>query len=120
MTVTIPGKPLPRVRAREVQPKYRSGLEADYASHLELRLKAGDIREWRYEPFKLRLADGTYYTPDFVVVNVSGFIDVIEAKGFMREAARVRLRVAADQFRWFKFSVVRRERGQWTHEEIGA
>ena len=42
--------------------------EKRYADYLEIRKKAGEILEYRFEPFKIRLAASTFYTPDFMVV----------------------------------------------------
>lgn len=60
---------------------YKSKLEAQYAAHLELLLKAGEIRRWAYEPMSLKLADGKRYRPDFLVVLPLG----AEAKAEMHE-----------------------------------
>jgi hypothetical protein len=42
--------------------------EAAYDALLQVRKAAGEILWHRYEPMKLRLADGSYYTPDFGVL----------------------------------------------------
>lgn len=39
--------------------------ESAYCQHLELRKRAGEIVWYRFEGIKLRLADNTFYTPDF-------------------------------------------------------
>lgn len=93
-------------------------LEAAYSEHLERRRAAGEIAEWRYESTKLRLADGAWYTPDFRVLLPNGEVEFHETKGFMREAARIRLRVAAE-LHPFRFVLVRRADGAWTEEVVG-
>jgi hypothetical protein len=99
--------------------RYRNALERAYAQHLELRWRAGDLAGWRYEPIKLRLADGAFYTPDFLVVQNSGEMELHETKGFMREAARVRLKVAVELYPWFQFVIVRaRGRHGFELEEV--
>ena len=86
-----------RGRARGVVlPEFKSKLEARYFAYLQQRLRRGEIAAFAYEAEKLRLADGAYYTPDFRVVTVEGYVEFHETKGFMREAARVRLLVAAE------------------------
>jgi hypothetical protein len=80
-------------------------LERDYAACLESLKRAGVFDWYEFEPMRLRLADGTYYRPDFGVVR-GGILEFHECKGFMREAARVRLNVAADKFP-FPFFLVR-------------
>jgi hypothetical protein len=43
-------------------------IEMAYAGRLELLLRAGKIAWYRFEGLKLRLADNTFYTPDFAVM----------------------------------------------------
>ena len=84
---------------------------------LQLRKLAGEILDWKFGCFKLRLADGAWYKTDFFVVLADGEIQCHETKGFMREAARVRLNVAADLYP-FTFILVKRVNGQWTKEKV--
>lgn len=79
-------------------------LESDYAAFLAGRK---DVAWWRFECFKLRLANGAFYTPDFLVVLSDGTVEVHETKGFFREAARVRLKVAVETYP-FVFRLVKR------------
>ena len=60
---------------------YRSKLEAQYAAHLDILVKAGEIRRWAYEPMSLKLAEGKRYRPDFLVVLPAG----LEANAEMHE-----------------------------------
>lgn len=70
---------------------------------LELWKREGKIIAWRFEPFRLRLAKGSFYKPDFLVVFLDHF-EIHETKGgFAREASTVRLKVAARLFPWFRF-----------------
>lgn len=92
--------------------------EAAYSAHLEVRRLAGDILWHRFQPWRLRLADGALYTPDFGVLNANGFIECHETKGFWREAARVRIKVAAS-IHPFKFIAIKRKPdGGWSTEEF--
>lgn len=111
--------PLPVRSNGKIDGLYDSKLERDYARRLDSLRHGGLVRDWMYHPMRLRLADGTYYTPDFMVVMPSGLVELHETKGFMREAARVRLNVAADKFRCFSFRLVRREGWSWNITEIG-
>jgi len=95
-------------------------LERSYSQQLDLLRLAGDLQAWRYESITLRLADRCSYTPDFAVVMASGEIEFHETKGFMRDDALVKLKVAARTFPWFTFRLVRREKGAWQIEEIKA
>jgi hypothetical protein len=80
--------------------------EGAYANHLELRKITGEIVEWRFEPFKLKLADKTYYNVDFTLIFPDGHIECHETKGATRhweDDARVKIKVAAVKFTEFTF-----------------
>jgi hypothetical protein len=107
--------------ARGRAPQRMNGLEADYARLLELRVRAGEVLWWSFEGFRLRLAEGAWFTPDFVVLLATGVLEFHETKGFLREAARVRLRVAAGMYPW-GFVLVRRGKGGggWSFERVAS
>jgi len=66
-----------------------------------------------------KLGDDCRYTPDFHVpwMPADGFT-CYEVKGFWRDDARVKIKVAARMFPWAKFIAVQRIKGQWKFEEI--
>lgn len=80
--------------------------EAAYAQHLELLRIAGTIAWYKFEGIKLRLADNTFYTPDFAVMLADGLIEMQEVKGFWQDDARVKIKVAAEIYP-FRFVAVR-------------
>ena len=92
-------------------------LEQSYADYLELLKKAQLIVDWRYEVMKLRLAHKTFYTPDFLVIR-KDCMEFHETKGFMRDDAAVKLKVAAQTFPWFRFLLVKKEGPGWNISEI--
>ncbi len=92
--------------------------EAAYAGELELRQRAGEIVWYRFEAIKLRLAGKTFYTPDFVVIMANGEVQFHEVKGFWRDDARVKIKVAAEQFP-FRFIAIRKTKGGWETEYFG-
>ncbi len=92
--------------------------EAAYAQRLELLKRAGEILDYMFEPLKLRLADNTFYTPDFLVVRTER-LELHEVKGFWRDDARVKWKVAAEQYWIFAWAAVRRKSGVWTWEWYG-
>jgi hypothetical protein len=106
-------------RARHT-PGVMNRLEADYAAHLDARQDVGEILRWRFEPVKLRLADKTYYSPDFLVIRDDLSVELHEVKGFMREDAAIKLKVAAEQFAFFRFMLATRKRkaDPWTVREV--
>lgn len=91
--------------------------EAAYAQHLGLFLLAREIRSWKFEAVRLRLADGAWFTPDFTVWNLNR-IEFHEVKGFWREAARVRIKVAAELYPEFMFVAVTKKSGEWVYERF--
>ena len=97
---------------------YRSKWEEEYASILELRRTAGEIKAVAYEAIKLRLANGCYYVPDFLVITNTGEVELHEVKGFFRDKAKVKVKVAVDRFPWWTFFIVRKENRKFTVEKI--
>lgn len=89
--------------------------EFDYLALLELRKRAGEIIDYRFEPFGLRLADKTFYHPDFMVV-FPGHFEIHEVKGFWRDDARVKIKVAAELYPWWRFVAVKKQKTQWVFE----
>jgi hypothetical protein len=61
--------------------------ETAYAQELELRKRYGEIAWYRFEGIKLRLADNTFYTPDFAVMLANGQLEMHEVKGFWTDDA---------------------------------
>ena len=86
-------------------PRYKSRLEAEYARYLDLRVKAGEVLRWAYEPVTFALGGGARFTPDFRLVvpynaaagraGLAGHcrVELHETKGVWREAAKVRIKV---------------------------
>jgi hypothetical protein len=97
--------------------KYASKLERDFALVLAGWQAKGVIHLFRYEPFRLRLADGAFYKPDFMAVSTfDEAITLFEVKGHWREAAKVRIKVAAELHHYFKFCIVMRKKGVWQYD----
>lgn len=96
-------------------------LEAEWAMVLEARKRAGEILWYGFEAIKLRLADNTHYTPDFAIIDREGKLVFHETKGgFWRDDARVKIKVAAEMFPFFKFYALKKKRkkdgGGWDIE----
>lgn len=94
-------------------------LEADYAAYLREAQIGGEVEWYAYEAVKLRLADATFYTPDFFVMRADGMLECHEVKGFWEDDARVKIKVAASLFP-FAFRAVTRvakkDGGGWKTE----
>lgn len=92
--------------------------EAKYAQRLEERRRNGGIAWFKFEAVKLRLADKTFYTPDFAVMLTDGTLEMHEVKGFWEDDARVKVKVAASLYP-FRFIAVTHKRGAWSQEDFG-
>jgi hypothetical protein len=106
----------PRAKGRPAPSPYRSQLEADYAQRLELQRIAGEVLGYDYEGMRLNLGGGAWYKPDFLILPPSMELTLAEVKGFWREAARVRIKVAAAKYPYLRFVAVTREDGVWREE----
>jgi hypothetical protein len=73
-------------------------LEALYSAHLNAQQIAGDLVWFKFEGLKFRLADNTFYTPDFAVMASNGQMQMHEVKGYWEDDARVKIKVAASLF----------------------
>lgn len=122
---THSGIPLKRTESRFPQNSqkralfpYRSKLEAAYSGYLQGLLLAGDIQSWSYEPIRLHLAVKTTLTPDFLVITKEGRLELHEVKGWAREDAMVKLKMAARLYSYWTFVLVKRVRGVWDIREM--
>jgi hypothetical protein len=99
------------------QPKKggKNKTEQAYEDHLKLLYLAREIQDYRFEGLKLRLAKSTFYTPDFFVIR-DDCIELHEVKGHWEDDARVKIKVAAEQFPWFKFVAVQAKGKSWSYE----
>lgn len=90
--------------------------ERRYAGHLESLKIAGDIKDYLHEPFNIRLGKRTFYKPDFLVVNAENEIEVHEVKGYWRDDAKVKIKLAAERVPWFRFKAVYYNANGWNEE----
>lgn len=97
---------------------HQNKTEAAYEDRvLKPAMQAGEIAWYRFEGIKLRLADNTFYTPDFAVLRRNGEIEIHEVKGFWTDDARVKIKVAAAQYP-FQFIAVSKVKGEWKEERF--
>jgi hypothetical protein len=82
-----------------LKPDAMNKQEKRYDAHLAQRLRSGEILWYKFQGFKLRLADNTFYTPDFnVIAAADGVLEMHEVKGFWQDTGRVKIKVAADLY----------------------
>jgi hypothetical protein len=116
---------MPKWRAKAGRPRRKMGemnsLERLWSEELETRMRRGSVIRWDYEPVSLRIAwphdgvRGSSYTPDFMVILEDGEVVFHETKGFMRDDARLKLKVASERYP-FRFCLVTRKNGKWKEE----
>jgi len=93
-----------------------NGTERSYAALLESRRLAGEIVDYWFERLTFKLADDCRYTPDFIVMMPDGELQAHEVKGFFREDALIKIKVAAQQFPFTfiaVFKLSKRDGGGW-------
>jgi hypothetical protein len=75
--------------------------EAAYELVLKARMQAGDVVWYKFEGMKFRLADNTFYTPDYCVLLSDGSLEMHEVKGaraIFADDAKVKIKVAAEMY----------------------
>jgi hypothetical protein len=112
-----------RTNCRMRQPKTGPNkTEQEYLDLLEHRRQAGEILWYGFERMKLKLANNTFYTPDVLLLTASGELEFHEIKGFWEDDARVKIKVAAEDFPFIRFVAVKKlakkNGGGWETEEF--
>jgi hypothetical protein len=85
----------------------------------------GEVLHYDYEPERLRLADNTYYVPDFRVLMADGTIEFHEVKAckasdafLCEDDARVKFKVAAEQHWMYGWRMVGLRGGVVVKQEV--
>jgi len=65
----------------------------------------------------LILGHDTRYYPDLWCYDIGG-VTAYEVKGFFRDDAKVKIKVAATLFPWIKFVLVFKDKSGWRREEV--
>lgn len=103
------------------KPGEMNKTEERYSEHLDAQKSLGLVESWLFDAVKLRLADNTFYTPDFFVVLADMTIEFHEVKGHWEDDARVKIKVAADKYP-FRFIAMKpqpkKDGGGWKCEEF--
>jgi hypothetical protein len=109
--------------------------EAAYAAELQLRERCGEIAWWKFEGIKLRLADNTFYTPDFFVMLPDGEFEAHETKGTTKatdskgvkyekpyvadDGSTIKIKIAAEVYPIRFFVVFKSKQYGWILEPVG-
>lgn len=107
------------LKTKPRRPKHAMNkLEQRYADILERQFQQGTIKGFGFQRYTFRLADDTRFTPDFHVVTLDDVLEFHETKGFMRDDAHVKLKVAAEMFPHpFKLVTYEKEAG-WVVKDV--
>ena len=98
-----------------------NSTETRYSQLLEARKQTGEILDWKFEGLSFRLAAGARFRPDFMVIMPDQTIELNEVKGFfVREAALVRLKVAAEMYPHFVWNLCKYIKGEWIIRRLNA
>jgi hypothetical protein len=96
--------------------------EEEYTKRLDILKTAGEIKWFAWESMKFRLANKTWYTPDFIVLQSDGQIEVHEVKGYWEDDARAKVKVFAELYPLFRVKAFtkrpKRDGGGWKVEEF--
>ncbi len=76
-------------------------------------LRKLNVPSLRVQQVTLKLAHDCRLTVDFTYVNADGRMVFVDVKGFQREDALIKMKVAARQFPEFHFLIVKREKSGW-------
>lgn len=119
MTLPRRFRPAPKARAGRAPIGGMNRTEQSYAQYLDWQVRVGSVSEYYFEEFKIRLANRTWYTPDFLVVLADGTVQWHEVKGFMEDDAAVKLKVTSRLFWRFPVILVKAgPRGAWSFTEV--
>jgi hypothetical protein len=113
------GKPL-ALADEKAKPHKLDGMnktEAAYAAHLDWLTREGFVRSYLFGSVKLRLARKTWYTPDFFVV-YRGHYEFVEVKGFLRDDAAAKFKIAREMYPFAMWRMVKREGGRFVEMNI--
>lgn len=94
--------------------------ETAYAERLAALKHDGKILDWKFHVLRVRLADNTFYEPDFVVLAADGQISIHEVKGsFTTEKGQLKIKLCAEVLPWFRvFKCSRQKGGEWIIHEF--
>ena len=101
--MSFPARPYRAKSKRSRKTGKMNKTERSYARILDAMKLAGEILQHDYEPERLRLADNTYYVPDFRVIMADKSIEFHEVKACKKNGdflceddARAKFKIAAE------------------------
>jgi len=120
--MTMINKPKGMLALGRLKAGAQNKTELAYEEFLKRLVQAGQVAWFKFEGVKLRLADNTFYTPDYAVMLTNGQMEMHEVKGFWQDDARAKIKIAAAMFP-FRFVAVtvkaKKDGGGWNVEVFG-
>lgn len=97
-----------------------NNTEKAFAAYLQERQFAGAIVWWKAHPFNVRLADDTFYRPDFIAMQSDMHLVLFEVKGgYTTDKGQLKIKLCAEALPVFKIIKVTKIRGGgWTQKEF--
>jgi len=106
--------PVPSVRKQTDEEKLNKTEKAYLAV-----LRSLGVKNLGIQSITLKIADDCRFTPDFNYVDESERTVLIDVKGWQREDAFIKIKVAARIFTQFKFQIVKKDKNiGWDVREI--
>ena len=100
-------------------------IEAEFAAFLEIQKRGGDsgvlkgwtVLDYKFEAMRLKLAERTTYTPDFIVTFSGNAMMLIEIKGpHVYDDSLVKYKVASEMYPAFKWAMWRKDKAKGWHQ----
>lgn len=105
----------PAIRMEPTSPEAKlNKLEREYLAWLKT---LGD-RWIGTQCITLQIGFDCRFTPDFWALDERGRLRAIDVKGFQREDALIKIRVAARMYPWVHFVIAKKNRKVWEHTEV--
>ena len=94
--------------------------EQAYAQLLEAQKHDGKIIDWKFHVLRVRLADNTFYEPDFLVMTAGRELQIHETKGsFTTQAGQTKIKLCAEVLPWFRvFKASKQKDGSFIMQEF--
>lgn len=105
--------PRPNLKASNDESKLNKTETAWLA---ELRIRNPKFLGIQAMTFKL--GDDCRYSPDFICITQDDELIAYEVKGFFRDDAKVKIKVAARMFSWIKFVLVFKVKNGWELKDV--
>ncbi len=102
------------IKKPKPEDRFKNQAEREYVGILEKQKRNGDIKDWKYEPYSIRLADNTFIRVDFVITTANGQ-EIHEVKGHERPAWKVKWKVLKEMYavEFYRFLLCKKIHGAW-------